>query len=116
MKRLVFIIVAALLLSCDRNDEAPPSEIFEVTTWGISRDCKLVVIDFQESDRLRIEGLSGSTGIKYEGLNLDVNKFGQSGKKLRVRLRKTFDSESFACTTQYPSFPWVTVLHAEIID
>lgn len=114
MKRPILLIILVLMTSCSKNDEGLSTSIFEVTTAGISIDCRLVLIVFSESDRERINKLTNTNGLQYEALNLSVVKYGNEGKTLRVKVRKTLDSEYFACTTLGASYPWVTVLEAEL--
>ena len=53
-----------------------------------------------------------TNGLRYFAFNLD-KKFDQVGQILVVTVRKTKTDELYACTTQGPSFPWVTILTAE---
>ncbi len=114
MKRLVLLILTALCVSCDKDEEIIHTDIFEVTTAGMGIDCKLVLIDFNESDLERIEKLTGSSWLRYHAYNLDKSEFGQEGLTLKVKVRKTFDAELYACTTLGRGYPWVTVLESEL--
>jgi hypothetical protein len=114
MKRLTILIFTVLCISCDKNEEEIATDTFEVTTAGIGIDCKLILIDFKESDLDRIEKLTNSNWLRYQAFNLDKNNFSVEGQILNVKVRKTFDSELFACTTLGPGYPWVTVLEAEL--
>ena len=113
MKINLILLLTAFLLSCDRNEEEIPNDIFEVATAGIGIDCKLLLIDFKEIDLDRIEKITHSKGLRYHAYNLDQAEFSADGQILTVRIRKTFDSELFVCTTLGPGYPWVTVLDAE---
>jgi hypothetical protein len=124
MKRyyLLFITIALLTTCTDPEDEQYnlPSEVFEVTTLGLSLDCKLNVLQFDENDRIRLENLVGNENVMdpnfREGFNLDRDKFGDPDMKLRVRIRKKLDSEAIACTTQGIRHPAVFVIDAEKVD
>jgi len=114
MKRLATIILTVLCISCDKTEEEITTDTFEVTTAGIGIDCKLVLIDFKEGDLDRVEKITNSNWLRYHAYNLDKEEFGEEGKTLTVKVRKTFDSELFACTTLGPGYPWVTVLESEL--
>lgn len=124
MKRyyLLFITIALLTTCTDPEDEQYnlPSEVFEVTTLGLSLDCKLNVLQFVENDRIRLENLVGNENVMdpnfREGFNLDRDKFGDPNMKLRVRIRKKLDSEAIACATQGIRHPAVFVINAEKVD
>lgn len=118
MKRFAFLLCISIgLISCNRNDENLPSEFFEITAWNLSIDFKIVVIEFKESDKDRIEKLTGRNNqTKFEALNLDSERFATMGQKLRERVRKTLDSELFPCTHLGRTFPWISVLQVEITD
>lgn len=106
--------MTVLIFSCDRNEDEITTDTFDVTTAGIGIDCKLILIDFKESDQERIKKITNANGLRYQAYNLDKNNFSNEGLILKVKVRKTFDSELFACTTLGPGYPWVTVLNAEI--
>jgi hypothetical protein len=112
----LILLTTTYLFSCGRSDEILPIAVFEVTTSGISVDCKLVIIEFAQSDRERLEKLTNRNGTIFEAYNLDAISFNTVGEKLRVTIRKPLDSELFPCTRLGPTFPWVTVIHSEIID
>lgn len=114
MKRLAIIILTILFVACDKNEEEIATDIFEVTTAGIGIDCKLVLIDFKDSDLGRIEKITNSNWGRYQAYKLDKNSFGNAGQTLIVKVRKTLDSELFACTTLGPGYPWVTVLEVQL--
>ena len=114
MKILVILILTALCISCNKDEEAITTDIFEVTTVGIGSDCGLVLIDFNEYDLERLQKLTNTNELRYYAFNLDQIKFGDQGKFLTVKVRRTFDSELFACTTLGIGYPWVTVLEAEL--
>jgi len=116
MKKFACYILILFLISCVHTEETLPSDVFEVTTRGISIDCRLVIIEFQESDRKRIERLTEHTGLHYEALNLDRITFEAENQKLNVRVRKILDSENMACTTLGVRFPMITVLSAGLVD
>jgi len=116
MKKIALCILVLFFMSCDRTEETLPTDVFEVTTRGISIDCRLVIIEFKESDRERIERLTDRTGLHYEALNLDRNTFEAENLTLRVRVRKILESEFIICTTLGITLPIITVLDAEIID
>lgn len=115
MKSLSILILTVLFISCDKNENEVAMDTFDVTAAGIGVDCKLVLIDFNESDQDRIKKITNANGLRYQAYNLNKNKFSNGGLNLRVKVRKTFDSELFACTTLGPGYPWVTVLKAEMI-
>ncbi len=114
MKRLLFTILTVLIFSCDKNEDDISTDTFDVTTAGIGIDCKLVLIDFKGSDQDRIKKITNANGLRHQAFNLDKISFSTDGLILKVKVRKPFDSELFACTTLGPSYPWVTVLNAEI--
>jgi hypothetical protein len=122
-KCLLIVIICALFTTCtDPEDEQYnlPSEVFEVSTLGLSVDCRLNVLRFEEKDIARLENLVGNQYAMdpsfREGFNLDRNKFGEPNMKLRVRIRKKLDSEAIFCTTLGIRLPAVFVIHAESID
>ncbi len=114
MKRLSILILTVLFISCDKTESEIATDTFDVTTTGIDIDCKLILIDFKESDQDRIKKITNANGLRYQAYNLDKNKFSSEGLILTVKVRETFDSELFACTTLGPGYPWLTVLRAEI--
>lgn len=114
MKRRLILILTVLIFSCVKNEDEITTDTFDVTTAGIGIDCKLILIDFKESDQYRIKKVTNANGLRYQSYNLDKNSFSNEGLILKVKVRKTFDSELFACTTLGPGYPWVTVLKAEI--
>tara|TARA_R110001592_G_scaffold11298_1_gene56157 strand:- start:86 stop:433 length:348 start_codon:yes stop_codon:yes gene_type:complete len=114
MRTLALLLLIALSISCDKNEDEIASDNYEVTTAGTSVDCGLLLIDFKESDLHRIEKITNSNGLRYEAYNLNKQDFSEEGQVLTVRLRKTLDSEFFACTTLGIGYPWVTVLEAEL--
>jgi len=116
MKKIALSILVLILMSCDRTDETLPSDVFEVTTRGISIDCKLVIIEFKESDRERIERLTDRPGLHYEALNLDANSVEAENQQLRVAVRKILDSENIICTHWGISLPLITVLNVTSIN
>ena len=94
------------------TNEQEISNIFEVTSAGKGIDCGLIVIDFALADKARIEKLTGgNNGLRFFAFNLDT-KFDKVGQILIITARRTRDDELYACTTQGPSYPWVTVLTA----
>lgn len=119
---LLFIIIVLLSNCTDPEDEQYnlPSEVFEVTTLGLSVDCRLNVLRFDQKDIARLENLVGNQYVMdpslREGFNLDRNKFGEADMKLRLRIRKKLDREAIACTTLGIRHPAVFVIHAERID
>jgi len=114
MRKLALLILTALCIACDKNEEDITSDTYEVTIAGTSIDCKLILIDFKESDLHRIEKITNSNGLRYKAYNLNNQNFSAEGQVLTVRLRKTLDSEIFACTTLGVGYPWVTVLEAKL--
>jgi hypothetical protein len=117
MKKITILLLTAFFISCNNNKEEINTGIFEVTTVGIGVDCNLILIEFNKSDSARIvkiaQPLSLPCGLVYQAYNLDKNIFSADGQILTVRVRKTFDSELFACTTLEIGYPWVTVLDAK---
>jgi hypothetical protein len=120
MKNLTILLLTILFISCDRNKDEINTDIFEVTTVGIGIDCNLILIEFKECDSARIvkitQPLSLSYGLVYYAYNLDKDIFSASGQILSVRVRKTYESELYACTTLEIGYPWVTVLDAKPKD
>lgn len=122
MKKYILILLVLTFACSDMADEQYflPSEVFEVSTLGLSIDCKLNVLRFEESDIERLEALVGDQFVMdrnlREGFNLDRNRFGEANMKLRVRIRKKLDSEAIACSTLGIRLPAVFVIHAERID
>ena len=114
MRKLALLVLTTICIACDTNEEDITSDTYEVTIAGTSTDCKLILIDFKESDLQRIEKITNSNGLRYEAYNLDKQNFSTKGQVLTVRLRKTLDSEIFACTTLGIGYPWVTILEAEL--
>ncbi len=114
MKLLTILVLAILFISCDKNEEEAIANLFEVTTVGIDIDCKLILIDFRESELDRLEKITNLKTLKYQAFNLDKNKYNEDGQMLTITVRKTADSELFPCTTLGPSYPWVTVLEAKL--
>jgi hypothetical protein len=114
MKRLTILILTVLCISCNKDEESIPTGVFEVTTVGIGSDCGLVLIDFNESDLKRLQEITNTNELRYYAFNLDQIKFGDQGNFLTVKVRRTFDSELFACTTLGIGYPWVTVLEAKL--
>jgi hypothetical protein len=114
MKRLTILILTILCIACDKKEEEISTDTFEVTTAGIGVDCKLILIDFKEGDLDRIKKITGSNWLRYQAYNLEKSNFSDEGQILTVKVRKTLDSELFACTTLGPGYPWVTVLEAKL--
>lgn len=114
MKILLVLILTVVIISCDKSEDEIVTDTFEVTTTGIGIDCKLILIDFNESDQDRIKKITNANGLRYQAYDLDKNNFSDEGLILKVKVRKTFDSELFACTTLGIGYPWVTVLEAEL--
>lgn len=110
MKKTFLFFLAALFFSCDQGEEELLNDIFEVTTAGVGIDCKLILIDFKESDLERIEKITGQNGLRYHAYNLDKDSFSTGGQILIVKVRQTSNSELFPCTTLGPGYPWVTVM------
>ncbi|MFC0263742.1 hypothetical protein [Fontibacter flavus] len=122
-KHYLILCILAFFTNCtDPEDEEHnlPTGQFEVTTLGLSVDCRLNVLRFEEKDIARLESLVGNQYVMdqslREGFNLDRNKFGEPNMKLRIRIRKKLDSEAIACTTLGIRHPAVFVIHAERID
>lgn len=112
MKKLIIFIWLISLFSCKEENQNEISNIFEVTSAGKGIDCGLIVIDFALTDKARIEKLTGGNkGLRFFAFNLDT-KYQKIGQILTITARKTRDDELFACTTQGPSYPWVTILTA----
>lgn len=115
-KTLLFFLLIGIYTACTESDPTLglPTDVFEVTTWGIDGDCGFIVFTFDVDDVQRLEDLVGSTAIRRNqrmGLNLDRNRFGEENLRIRVRIRKPLESESgFFCTTQgIPPRPVVVV-------
>lgn len=112
MKSFLTVLIFFGFLSCERGINPKVDDVFEVTVAGEGVDCGLILIDFQEKDKDRIEKITGRTGwLRYFAFNLD-EEFNQEGQVLIVTVRKTRDDELYACTTQGPGYPWVTILKA----
>lgn len=91
--------------SCDKGNEPGINNSFEVTVAAEIVDCGLILIDFAEKDKNRIEEITSLSGwLRYYGFNLD-QKFNQRGQKLLVKVRKTTDEELFVCTKLAPTYP-----------
>jgi hypothetical protein len=98
------------LSSCKNETEPEINNTFEVSSTGEGIDCGLILIDFKMEDKDRIEKITGEVNdLRYFAFNLD-KKFDQVGQTLIVTVRRTREDELLACTTQGPSYPWVTVL------
>lgn len=115
MKNVALAIIALILLSCGNDPDEQPSDEFTVNVVGTGIDCRLPLIDFSSADSVRINLLTGSTGLRYHAFDLD-SSFSQIGLTLNVILRPTRDDELFPCTTLGPGYPWVTILDAEIVN
>jgi len=110
MKKLIIFMWLIILFSCKRENEKEINNIFQVTSAGKGIDCGLVLIDFAVTDKARIEKIIGeNNGLRFFAFNLDT-KFEKVGQIFIISARKTRDDELFACTTQGPSYPWVTIL------
>lgn len=126
MKRyLLVFFVSFICLSCTESPEdleilSLPFDDFEVTTLGISIDCGLNVLKFDEKDLDRLETLVGRGNLSRrdlrEGLNLDRERFGDPDLKLKVRIRNVLDSEVPICTAFLVSYPAVFVIEADTIE
>lgn len=126
MKRYLLVFFASFIfLSCTESPEdleilSLPFDDFEVTTLGISIDCGLNVLKFDEKDLDRLEILVGPGRLERrdlrEGLNLDRERFGDPDLKLKVRIRKVLDSEVPICTARGISYPAVVVIGADTIE
>lgn len=114
MKKILIFLLTVTIVSCNKSKDEIAADTFEVTTAGISLDCNLIIIKFKESDQDRIKKITNFDILSYEAYNLDKNNFSTQGMNLKVRVRKTADSEFFPCTRLGPTLPWVTVLEAEI--
>ena len=114
MKRLFVLIMTVACISCDNNDDETAIDVFIVKTAGVGIDCNLILIDFSERDRVRIKKITNTDGLRYQALNLDKNNFSNEGLTLKVKVRKTLNSETFPCTAAGFGYPWVTVLEAEL--
>ncbi|UJP63672.1 hypothetical protein [Mongoliitalea daihaiensis] len=115
-KNLLFFLLIGLYTACTESDPTMglPTDVFEVTTWGIDGDCGFMVFTFDVNDVERMEELVGSTAIRRNqrmGLSLDRNRFAEENLRLRVRIRKPLESElGFACNTRgIPPRPVVVV-------
>jgi hypothetical protein len=122
-KYLLIFVMTSIFVSCaERPEETDnlPSDVFEVTTLGISIDCGLNVLKFDEKDLDRLELLVGEGRQERrdlrEGLNLDRERFGDPNLKLKVRIRKVLDSEVPLCTTRGISYPSIFVIGADPIE
>jgi hypothetical protein len=119
---LIFILLALFTTCTDPEDERYnlPSGVFEVTTLGLSVDCRLNILQFDQKDIARLENLVGNQYTMdpslREGFNLDRNKFGEPDMKLRIRIRKKLESEAIFCTTLGIRNPAVFVIDAERVD
>jgi hypothetical protein len=120
MKKYCLLFISfAIFSSCTDPEDNLPSEVYEVTTLGISADCRLNVLKFDDEDLERLEELTGRNNLQpslREGLNLDRNRFGEPNLRLSVRIRKTLDSEAVICTAWQISHPSVYVISARKID
>ena len=116
MRRLdIFIVATLCIFACDKEEPATqPTATFDVTTVGIGPDCRLVLIEFDQSDKVRIKKLTDSDWLRYQAYNLDKTRFGDEGLALTVKVRNPLPSEIFPCTTVGPGYPWVTVVEADI--
>lgn len=89
MKIFVILIYLTVLFSCKKENEPEINNTFEVTSAGEGIDCGLILIDFQEKDKSKIEKITGQTEeLRYFGFNLD-KKFDQIGLVLIVTVRKS---------------------------
>lgn len=114
MKKIGIFIFVILSISCDKEKEVVTNDTFEVVTAGIGIDCRLVLIDFKKSDQDRLMKITKSNDLRYQAFNLDKGNFSDQGLVLNIKVRKTIDSELFACTTLGIAYPWVTVLEAKL--
>ena len=114
MKAFLTLICLFGLFSCKKDNDPQINNTFKVTSAGMGIDCGLILIDFNVQDKNRIENITNNTnGLRYFAFNLD-KKFEQVGHILIVTLRKTKNDELYACTTQGPAYPWVTIMTSEI--
>lgn len=117
MKRFSLLLLSLLTLSCQPDEDAlelaASTEEFEVETMGRGLDCSPPLIDFK--DKLdEVEKITGSSWGRFYAYNLNP-ELGQ-GKILKVRIRKTRDSELGICTAFGPGYPWVTIVSARVTE
>jgi len=112
LSKIALPLILAISFSCKENS-IEPDNTFEVTVAGDGIDCKLILIDFQQKDFDRIYQITGGDLARFNAYNLD-KKFDQVGVVLVVTVRKTENGEYFACRTQGPAYPWVTILTATV--
>jgi len=110
---LMTLILLASYSSCNEESPNEVNKIFQITVAGEGDDCGLLLIDFDQSDKLRIEEITQTSGwLRFFALNLN-KEYNQVGKELKIKVRKTKNEELYACTTLGPAYPWVTVLSVE---
>jgi hypothetical protein len=117
MKQLSLLLFSLLMLGCQTDKDAlaleGSTEEFEVETMGRGMDCGLPLIDFK--DKLdEVEKITGSSWGRFYAYNLSPELW--QGKILKVKIRKTRDSELGICTTFGPWYPWVTIVSARVTE
>jgi hypothetical protein len=107
------VILFTLVSSCSEDSTPEVNNIFLITVASIGGDCALLLIDFNEEDKSRIEELTQTSNeLRFYAFNLS-KEYNQPGKNLKIRVRKTADDELYACTHRGVTYPWVTVLSVE---
>jgi hypothetical protein len=110
---LITLFLLTLHSSCNEENTHEVNNIFQITVAGKGDDCGLLLIDFDQIDKIRIEEITQTSGwLRFFALNLN-EEYNQVGKELKIKVRRTKDEEFYACTTLGPAYPWVTVLCVE---
>jgi hypothetical protein len=122
MKNYFLIIFIFFLFTCSENtdklsgDNDEKTEQFEVEVIGPDLDCGLWLIEFRDIDLSRLKKITETYNSSiFEAHNLD-QEFKQQNIELLVYVRKTRDNELTPCTALGPSYPWITIVEAHIIE
>ncbi|MBT31518.1 MAG: hypothetical protein CMO01_17835 [Thalassobius sp.] len=110
-----YLLILCLLFACETTDELTPENEFKVVVVGESIDCHLPIIQFLEKDSVRINELVSSNSLSFFAYELD-SVYAKVGQNLQVIVEPTELKKQYACTTLGLSYPWLTIIEAELAD
>ncbi|UZR96445.1 hypothetical protein [Chondrinema litorale] len=110
-----YLLILCLLFACETTDELTPENKFKVVVVGESIDCHLPIIQFLEKDSVRINELVSSNSLTFSAYKLD-SVYAKVGQNLQVFVEPTELKKQYACITLGLSYPWLTIIEADVAD
>ena len=112
--RKILILVFTLFLpfiACDKQSDQPvfnPDQYYLAQITGYDLNCSNCILNFPNDSLTIKKGIGESPGNFYSAVNFYKENF-QIGQKLKVKLRKTANTELRACITMYLNYNYKSI-------